>query len=42
MKSKHYANGKETAACSFRNYHPIDNFIHKSTIAAFCPRTAIA
>jgi len=34
MKSKHYANGKKIAFCSFRSYHFFDNFLHKSRITA--------
>ena len=35
MKSKHIVTyGKEIAFCSFDNYRYIDNFHHKSTIAA--------
>ncbi len=38
MKSKHGTYGKETAYCSFGNYHCHDNVRHKSTIAALCQR----
>ncbi len=39
MKSKHIVTyGKEIAFCSFDNYRYIDNFHHKSTIAALSPR----
>jgi len=39
MKSKHIATyGKEIAFGSFDNYRYIDNFHHKSTIAALSPR----
>jgi len=34
MKSKHYANGKKIAVCDFRDYHSIDNFLHKSRVTA--------
>ena len=42
MKSKYSATyGKEIANCSLR-YHPCDgNAVHKSTVAALCPRTAM-
>ena len=39
MKSKHIVTyGKEIAFGSFDNYRYIDNFHHKSTIAALSPR----
>ncbi len=34
MKSKHCADGKKVAVCNFRDYHFIDNFLHKSRITA--------
>ena len=34
MKSKYRANGKEIAICDFRDYHSIDNFLHKSRVTA--------
>ena len=35
MKSKHIAMyGKKIAVCNFRNYHNIDNSLHKSRITA--------
>ena len=35
MKSKHMSTyGKEIAICDFRNYHIIDNFLHKCRITA--------
>ena len=34
MKSKHYAYGKKIAFCDFRDYHSLDNLLHKSRITA--------
>ena len=34
MKSKHCVNGKKIAVCNFRDYHFIDNFLHKSRMTA--------
>ena len=34
MKSKYYADGKEIAICSFRDYHSTDYLLHKSRMTA--------
>ena len=34
MKGKHIANGKEIALFNFRDYHFIDNLLHKSRMTA--------
>ena len=34
MKSKHCVNGKKIDVCNFRDYHFIDNLLHKSRVTA--------
>ena len=41
MKSKHFTYGKKIALYNFRNCYYINNFFHKSTIAAPLPGTAV-